>query len=98
LTHVAVLFKMTVGFGMATQNLREFGARGYRLARRLGHMLIAFSFFVMAAAGAFVSLEEWMSHRQAPQDDWLRLSAFGGFTLFLIIMGLLSLLKAKSVR
>ncbi len=80
------------------ERLREIGVRGYRLARRLGHTLIAFTFFVMAAVGVFVSLEEWTSHRQAPADDWLRLSVFGGFTVFLTIMGLLSLLKARSVR
>jgi TRAP-type C4-dicarboxylate transport system permease small subunit len=89
---------MAEGFEMAMPGLREIGARGTRLARRLGHTLIAFSFFAMAAVGVFVSLEEWMSHRPAPADDWIRLSVFGGFTLFLVIMGLLSLLKARSVR
>jgi len=78
--------------------LRDLGARGYRQARRVGHTLIAFIFFVMAGVGVFVSLEEWTSHRQAPLEDWLRLSVFGGFTVFLIIMGLLSLLKARSIR
>lgn len=78
--------------------LRDLGARGYRQARRLGHTLMAFTFFLMAAVGVFGSLEEWMSHRQAPAEDWLRLSVFCGFTVFLIIMGLLSLLKARSVR
>jgi hypothetical protein len=78
--------------------LGDLGARGYRQARRVGHALIAFIFFIMAGVGVFVSLEEWMSHRQAPSEDWLRLSVFGGFTVFLIIMGLLSLLKARSIR
>jgi len=78
--------------------LRDLGARGYRQARRVGHTLIAFIFFVMAGVGVFVSLEEWTSHRQAPSEDLLRLSVFGGFTVFLIIMGLLSLLKARSIR
>lgn len=80
------------------QHLRKFGARGVRWARRLGHALVAISFFVMAAVGVLVLLEEWLAHRQAPADDWLRLSVFGGFTLFLVAMGLLSLLKARSVR
>jgi len=85
-------------FETVMNRLRDLGARGYRQARRLGHTLIAFTFFVMAAVGVIVSLEEWMLHRQTPSEDWLRLSVFGGFTVFLIIMGLLSLLKARSIR
>ncbi len=80
------------------ESLREFGARGYRLARRLGHMLVAFIFFVMAGVGVFVSFEEWAAHREAPADDWVRLSIFAGFTIFLIIMGLISFLRARGVR
>ena len=61
-------------------------------------MLVALLFLLLAAAGASVSFAEWRYYRQAPSVGLVRFSLFAGFTVLLIIFGLYSLAKARSVR
>jgi len=71
---------------------------GWRLARRIFHVLVGLTFFVFATAGATVALEEWRAYREAPPNGVWRFAAIAGFSTLLLIFGLYSILKARSVR
>lgn len=72
--------------------------RWFFLAQQLFHVLVGIAFLVLAVAGASVCFSEWRYYRQAPSVGWLRLGIVAGFTVILIIFGLYSFLKARSVR
>jgi hypothetical protein len=61
-------------------------------------MLVGIAFLLLAVAGATVSFSEWHYYRQAPSVGWFRFSIVTGFTVILIIFGLYSFVKARSVR
>ncbi len=67
-------------------------------ARRLFQMLIGIAFLVLAVAGAAVSFSEWRFYRMAPSVGVARFSMIAGFTVLLIIFGLYSFLKARSIK
>jgi hypothetical protein len=73
-------------------------ARWYRQAQRLFHLLVGLAFLGLAMAGAAVTAGEWSSYRQAPSAGAVRFAILGAFTVLLIILGLYSVLKARSVR
>jgi len=60
-------------------------------------MLVGLIFLGLAVAGATVSLREWEQYREST-SGLSRLYLFAGFTLLLILCGLYSLVKARSVR
>ncbi len=62
------------------------------------HILIALAFLFLAAAIAYVSFGEWSYYRQVPSTGLLRFGLLVGFTVFLIILCLYTLGKARSVR
>lgn len=70
----------------------------WRQARQVFHVLVAAAFFFLAAAGATLSVQEWRAYAQAPSAGVWRFATISGFTLVLVIFGLYSLLKARSVR
>jgi hypothetical protein len=70
----------------------------WRLARQIFHVLVGITFFVFAVAGAILSMREWRAYAQAPSAGVWRFATISGFTLLLVIFGLYSLLKARSVR
>jgi hypothetical protein len=72
--------------------------RGWRLARRLFHVLVGITFLFFAAAGVTLSLAEWRTYLEAPSNGPWRLGMMAGFTLLLLIFGLYSFVKARSVR
>jgi hypothetical protein len=73
-------------------------ARGWRQTRRVFHVLVGLAFFALAAAGATLSFAEWRAHVESPANGIWRFGLLAGFTLFLVIFGLYSFLKARSVR
>ncbi len=77
------------------------GARlshGWRQARRIFHLLIGITFLFLAAAGATLSYSEWRAHVEAPANGIWRFAILASFTLLLVIFGVHSIAKARSVR
>jgi hypothetical protein len=70
----------------------------FRQARRIFHILVGLVFFFLAFAGGVVSFSEWQYYRRAPSIGLARFGLLAGFTVLLIIFGLYSLAKARSVR
>ncbi len=73
-------------------------ARWYRQAQRAFHLLVGLVFLGLALAGGAVTAGEWQYYRQAPSTGLTRFGLVAGFTVFLIVLGLYSFLKARSVR
>jgi divalent metal cation (Fe/Co/Zn/Cd) transporter len=71
---------------------------GYRNAQRLFHMLVGVIFMALAAGGAMVTFNEWMDYRKRPQEGVVELAIYAAFTIFLVILGLYSFVKARNVR
>jgi cytochrome b561 len=71
---------------------------GYRNAQRLFHMLTGVIFIGLAAGGAMVTFNEWVDYRKRPQEGVVELAIYAGFTIFLVILGLYSFVKARHVR
>ncbi|HEV2175606.1 MAG TPA: hypothetical protein VGW33_00150 [Terriglobia bacterium] len=61
-------------------------------------MLIGLVFLGLAGAGAAVSLAEWQFYREDPSTGMLRFDLVAGFTVILVLFGLYSFAKARSVR
>ena len=78
--------------------VRQILGRWYLHAQRLFHLLVASVFLLLALAGASVSLAEWQHYRQSPSEGLLRFGLLAGFTVFLVILGLYTFAKARSVR
>jgi divalent metal cation (Fe/Co/Zn/Cd) transporter len=78
--------------------ITELAVRGFRQARRLFHLLVGLVFLFLAAGGGIVSWQEWLEYRQAPAQWPIRFGVVAAFTVLLIIMGLYSFAKARSVR
>jgi hypothetical protein len=72
--------------------------RWFRQAQRTFHMLVGLVFLGLALAGGAVTAGEWQYYRQAPSAGLTRFGLLAAFTVFLIILGLYSFLKARSVR
>ena len=76
----------------------QMAKRGVRQAQRLFHLVVALAFLGLAAVGAEVSFSEWRFYEKSPEIGPVRLALFAGFTLVLILFGLYSYLKARSVK
>lgn len=72
--------------------------RSFRQAQRLFHTLIGLAFLLLATAGALETVREWAVYRSAPSNGPVRLSLLAGFTVLLVILGLYTLAKARSIR
>ncbi len=77
---------------------REGLSYGWRQARRIFHVLIGITFLFFAAAGATLSYSEWQTYAQAPANGIWRFAVLSGFTVLLVIFGVYSIAKARSVR
>jgi hypothetical protein len=73
-------------------------SQGWRHTRRLFHVLVGIVFLLLAAAGATQSFAEWQAYTERPTNGMWRFELVGGFTVLLLIFGLYSFLKARSVR
>ena len=71
---------------------------GWRQTRRLFHALVGLTFLVFAAIGASLSYSEWRTYAQNPSSGMWRFGTIAGFSLLLVIFGLYSFLRARSVR
>jgi hypothetical protein len=78
--------------------MTELVARWYRRARQLFQLLIGLVFLVLAGAGGLVTWQEWLDYRRAAAGSTIRFGVMAAFTVFLIILGLYSFAKARSVR
>jgi len=72
--------------------------RWFLHAQRLFHLLVGLTFLLLAAAGATVCFSEWRFRLRDPSVGLIRFGMVAGFTVILIIFGLYSFLKARSVR
>jgi hypothetical protein len=79
-------------------NLGRLAKQGWRHARRLFHILVGIAFLLLAAAGATESFAEWQAYTQRPMNGMWRFDVVAGFSVVLLIFGLYSFLKARSVR
>jgi hypothetical protein len=70
----------------------------WRQTRRLFHLLIGLAFLLFAAMGASLTFSEWQAYVQTPANGLWRFCTIAGFTLLLLIFGLYSFVKARSVR
>jgi len=61
-------------------------------------MLVGLAFLLLAAAGATVCFSEWRFYHREPSAGLVRFGMVAGFTVILIIFGLYSFVKARSVR
>lgn len=73
-------------------------SHGWRLARRIFHVLIGLTFFFFAAAGATLSYAEWQTYSRTPSSGVWRFAMLAAFTLLLVIFGVHSFVKTRSVR
>jgi hypothetical protein len=71
---------------------------GWRHTRRLFHVLVGLTFLLFAGIGASLTYSEWHAYAQNPSNGMWRLGTIAGFSLLLVIFGLYSFLKARSVR
>ena len=69
-----------------------------RQGQRLVNSLIGLIFLSMGVIGGLLSYQEWRIYQRTPAVGTVRLAMFAGFTIFLIILGLYSFAKARSVR
>lgn len=70
----------------------------WRLAERLFHVLVGGVFLVLAGAGAAVSFSEWQRYAADASTGLWRFRLLVAFTVLLIVCGLYSFAKARSVR
>jgi hypothetical protein len=71
---------------------------GWRLTKRLFHLLVGVAFLLLAAAGAQQSFTEWRAYTETPAHGMWRFEVVAGFTVLLVIFGIYSFLKARSVH
>ncbi|HEV3277406.1 MAG TPA: hypothetical protein VG860_11360 [Terriglobia bacterium] len=71
---------------------------GWRQARRIFHLLIGLTFFFFAAAGATLSYSEWQEYSATPANGIWRFAMLSSFTVLLVIFGVYSIAKVRSVR
>jgi hypothetical protein len=70
----------------------------WRHAKRLFHVLVGIAFLVLSAAGASQCFAEWRAYTERPMNGMWRFDVVAGFTVLLLIFGVYSFLKARSVR
>jgi len=73
-------------------------SHGWRQGRRIFHFLVGITFLLLAAAGVTQSVSEWRAYSETPSNGMWRFDVLAGFTLLLLIFGLYSLAKARSIR
>ena len=71
---------------------------GWRQTRRLFHALVGLTFLLFAGIGASLTYSEWQAYAQNPSNGMWRFGIIAGFSLLLVIFGLYSFVKARSVR
>jgi hypothetical protein len=69
-----------------------------RSAQRMFHLLVGLAFLALSVAGAMVAYGEWRIYERTPADGPIRFWVVTGFTGLLVILGLYSFAKARSVR
>ncbi len=79
-------------------NLRLLLSQWLRRAKRIFHIVVAFIFLILGAAGAVLCVAEWEFYRRTPAMGLLRFGLLAGFTVMLVILGLYSFARARSVR
>jgi len=70
----------------------------FRNAQRLFHLLVGLTFLVLAAAGATVSFAEWQNYLKTPAQGLVAVILYASCTVFLVILYLYSLVKARNIR
>ncbi len=70
----------------------------FRNAQRLFHLLVGLTFLILAAAGATVTFAEWQNYLKSPSVGLVSFILYASFTVFLVILCLYSLVKARNVR
>ncbi|MGE5326726.1 MAG: hypothetical protein ACM3NO_06780 [Deltaproteobacteria bacterium] len=76
----------------------ELTARLILFARKVFNFILALVFLILAGASALVTYQEWRIYKLMPADGPIKVYVVAGFTFLLIILGLYSFAKARSVR
>ena len=76
----------------------ELAAKIVLLAKRLFNLLVGFVFLILGLAGAIVTYDEWRIYQRTPAGGPVKVWVVAGFTFLLILLGLYSFAKARSVR
>lgn len=71
---------------------------GWRQARRIFHVLIGLTFLFFAAAGASLAYSEWQAYAREPSAGIWRFATIASFSVLLVIFGVYSIAKVRSVR
>jgi uncharacterized BrkB/YihY/UPF0761 family membrane protein len=72
--------------------------RLFRRTKQLFHLLIGITFLFLTVAGVSVSIELWKDYQDMPDKGPWAFSMVAGFTVLLLVFGLYSFLRARSVR
>ena len=76
----------------------ELTARLILFARKVFNFILALVFLILAAVSATVTYQEWRIYQRIPAEGLIKFYVVAGFTCLLIILGLYSFAKARSVR
>lgn len=76
----------------------ELTARLILFARKVFNFILAAVFLILAAASAMVTYQEWRIYQLMPADGPIKVYVVAGFTFLLIILGLYSFAKARTLR
>lgn len=72
--------------------------RLFRQGKQLFHLLIGITFLFLTVAGVSVSIELWKDYQNVPGKSPWAFGMVSSFTVLLLIFGLYSFLRARSVR
>jgi hypothetical protein len=73
-------------------------SRLFRHGQRLFHLLVGIAFLGLALVGAEVAFAAWRDYQRRPDSGPAEFAVIAGFTLLLVVFGLYSFVKARSVR
>jgi hypothetical protein len=78
--------------------LAELLQRYSLLARRVFNLVLGLVFLILGCLSAVLTYQEWRIYQRTPANGPVYVWGFAGFTFVLIVLGLYSFAKARSVR
>ena len=79
-------------------NSKSFFGRLFCRAQQLFHLLVGVVFLFLTMAGASVSMKLWQDYKNLPGQGIWGFGMVATFTVLLLIFGLYSFVRARSVR
>jgi uncharacterized BrkB/YihY/UPF0761 family membrane protein len=72
--------------------------RLYLLGRRVFNLALGLVFLILSGISGIVTYQEWRIYQQTPAEGPVKFWVVAAFTFLLVILGLYSFAKARSVR